>query len=188
MNDVEQPPALSAHKQRIRAVAFSPDGTLLATAGEDQNVLIWDKNQVQPLATLTIRGSKIMAIAWCGPAIVAAGGSDNLIHMLDINTREEVAVLTGHTGTIAALAADPAGRMLISGSFDTTARVWNIEQIVAGKTTAQNAPTAPLTPPVAPAVTSPVTQAPPLTLPSNPNPHTSAKPGVTPTPAPSLYK
>jgi WD40 repeat protein len=109
--------------------------------------------------------------------------------MLDVTTREELAVLVGHTGTIAALDADAAGRMLISGSFDTTARVWNIDQIVAGKTTAQNAPNAPLQPPIAPPVAAPVTQAAPLTLPTNTNPHTTTKPGVVPsTPTPSIYK
>jgi WD40 repeat protein len=36
--------------------------------------------------------------------------------------------LEGHTGTVAALACDATGRVLVSGSYDTTIRIWNLEE------------------------------------------------------------
>ncbi|MDX1962681.1 MAG: WD40 repeat domain-containing protein [Pirellulales bacterium] len=137
-------PVVIAHTRRLRAMAFSPSGAYLATAGDDQQLQIWNlaagmQANPQPIK-ITIRGSKIMALAWCGEKSLAAGGSDNLIHLFDTATQSELAILRGHTGTIAALAADDAGRLLVSGSFDTTARVWNMDQILAGSTTAQVSP------------------------------------------------
>jgi WD40 repeat protein len=130
-------PRSAAHALRLRAIAFSPDGTLLATAGEDRVLRIWELASGAEHAKFTVAGSKIMALAWCGAECVAVGGSDNLIHLFDASAQAELAVLSGHTGTIAALDADPAGRMLVSGSFDTTARIWNLEQLAAGATTAR---------------------------------------------------
>jgi WD40 repeat protein len=130
-------PTVSAHTQRLRALSFSPDGSMLATAGEDQQVLVWNLQTVKPLHQFAVTGSKIMSLAWCGPQVIAAGGTDNQIHLLDLKTQQIAAILIGHTGTIATLDADPVGRLLVSGSFDTTARVWNIEQIVHGSTTAK---------------------------------------------------
>lgn len=131
-------PVVQAHTQRIRAVAFSHNGSLLASAGDDQKIHIWDNASSKLKTEIEIRGSKIMSLNWCGTNIIAAGGSDNLIHLINATTREEIGTLTGHTGTVGALDADMAGRLLVSGSFDTTARIWNLEQIVTGSTTAMN--------------------------------------------------
>lgn len=136
-------PLVSAHTRRLRAIAFSPDDAALATAGDDQTVQIWTARDAQLQAAIPIRGCKVMALAWCGPGVIAAGGSDNLIHLFDVGSRQELATLAGHTGTIAALDADATGRTLVSGSFDTTARVWNLETALTGATTARAAPPLP---------------------------------------------
>ncbi|MGC4005985.1 MAG: WD40 repeat domain-containing protein [Pirellulales bacterium] len=168
VNDDQDTPAVGAHSQRMRAIAFSPDGQSLVTAGEDSNVVVWDPIALKPRAKFLVRGSKIMSVAWCGPRTVAAGGTDNLVHLFDVVTQQEIAVLGGHTGTIAALDSDLAGRVLVSGSFDTTARIWNIEAVTTGATTARN-------------------DAPPTDIPTA---RTSARPSVAPTTpaAPGTYK
>jgi WD40 repeat protein len=39
--------------------------------------------------------------------------------------------LEGHTGTVAALACDSSGCVLVSGSYDTTVRVWQLAESAA---------------------------------------------------------
>ena len=56
---------------------------------------------------------------------IATGGSDNVVRLWDRETGQQVAQLSGHTGTIAALAFD--GTRLYSGGFDTTVRIWQFE-------------------------------------------------------------
>jgi WD40 repeat protein len=57
---------------------------------------------------------------------LATGGSDNRIHIWDLNSRVVIKTLVGHTGSVAALACDGTGATLVSGSYDTTVRVWNL--------------------------------------------------------------
>jgi WD40 repeat protein len=56
---------------------------------------------------------------------LATGGRDQLIHLWDTNSFDEVAQLHGHSAYVKSLAFSPDGSMLISGSGDGTIRTWN---------------------------------------------------------------
>jgi WD40 repeat protein len=57
---------------------------------------------------------------------LATGGSDNRVSIWDLNSRQVMRRLEGHTGTVAALACDATGETLVSASYDTTLRIWNL--------------------------------------------------------------
>jgi WD40 repeat protein len=122
---------ITAHHQRVRAISFSPDGSYIASSGEDRLV------HVQPLAegrdgfTFPPRPSKVLALAFYGPRQLAVAGSDNLIRLWDVAEQRETGVLAGHTGTIAALECQ--GKVLISAGYDTTVRIWSIDDHVASR-------------------------------------------------------
>ena len=63
----------------------------------------------------------------CGANLIATGGSDNTVRIWNWQTRDEAEHFVGHTGSVATLAFDPASGVLISGSYDTTVRVWRLE-------------------------------------------------------------
>jgi WD40 repeat protein len=44
----------------------------------------------------------------------------------------------GHTGTVAALACDSRGQTIVSGSYDTTVRIWNLMADAAPNTASRN--------------------------------------------------
>lgn len=121
----------SAHTQRIRHLAFSPDGALLATCGDDRRVVI-SRTNGQQVMELPRHGGKVMTVVFCGSELLAAGGSDNLIHVWDLNTKTEVAELVGHTGTVAVLAYSQD--VLVSSGYDTTVRVWRRPSNFVGST------------------------------------------------------
>ena len=52
-------------------------------------------------------------------------GSDNKISIWNLGDMSGVGTLTGHTGTVSTLAA--AEGVFVSGSFDTTVRIWKPE-------------------------------------------------------------
>jgi WD40 repeat protein len=103
---------------------FSPDGTSLATGGEDGVVRIWDVAKGTQAAQFSCRPAKVMALLYVTADLMATAGSDNLVCLWDVKTGRPTARIEGHTGTVAALACDKDGTLLVSGSFDTTVRVW----------------------------------------------------------------
>jgi WD40 repeat protein len=120
---------IPAHRLRIRAIAFSSDGSYVASSGEDRLI------HVAPLAggagySLPPRPAKVLSITFYGPHQLAAAGSDNQIHLWDVTTREEIGLLRGHTGSVAALECQ--GKVLVSAGYDTTVRVWDVGDQVAG--------------------------------------------------------
>lgn len=115
-------PDIRAHRQRIRGLAFSPSGNRLVTAGEDRVVQIWDVASRTEQTTLPSRPTKTMAIVFCGSGRLVTAGSDNLVRRWDLDSGRELSPLDGHRGTVTTLDSD--GSVIVSGSFDTTIRVW----------------------------------------------------------------
>lgn len=121
---------IPAHKQRIRALAFSPSGEFLASTGEDRTIHIIPIGADAKPYTLDIRPVKFMSLVFYGPEHLAVAGSDNLVRLWDVKSGEELGLLIGHTGTVAAL--DCLGKMLVSAGYDTTVRIWTVTDNIAG--------------------------------------------------------
>ena len=76
--------------------------------------------------SLPARPAKVYAAVFLSNQTLAVGGSDNRIHVWDLASRTVTKELVGHTGSVAALACDRTGATLVSGSYDTTLRIWNL--------------------------------------------------------------
>jgi WD40 repeat protein len=122
---------VAAHQQRIRALAFSQDGNYLASAGEDRTIHITPLGAESKPYTLDVRPAKFMSLVFYGPHQLAVSGSDNIVRLWDVKERQELGVLLGHTGTVAAL--DCLGKMLVSAGYDTTVRIWTVTDHIARK-------------------------------------------------------
>ncbi len=74
-------------------MAFSPDGSFLATAGfgDDGNLRIWDVESGEEVANLEGHSGPVFAVAWSpdGAGIVT-GGVDNLVKIWDVEAGVEV--------------------------------------------------------------------------------------------------
>lgn len=121
---------IAAHRQRIREMQFTGEGQYLISCSEDRTVRISNVAGTD-VFELPRRPTKIMSIALCGATRLATAGSDNLIRIWDLNTRSEIGQLRGHTGTVTALASN--GDILVSGSYDTTVRVWKVQNAVSNE-------------------------------------------------------
>ncbi len=125
---------IPAHRQRIRSIAFSSDGSYVASSGEDRLIHVTPIGGSVGTAhatgwSLPARPTKVLSIAFYGPHHLAASGSDNLIRLWDVQTKNEIGVLRGHTGSVAALECQ--GKVLVSAGYDTTVRVWDVGDQVA---------------------------------------------------------
>ena len=125
-----------AHEQRIRSITFSQEAAQLISGGEDRLVRIWNWNTDDQVFKLPRLRAKVMSLVTCGPQILATAGSDNTIRLWNLATREQLGQLTGHTGSVAALAYQDG--VLVSGGFDTQLRIWNVPtQVEVGVRSAQ---------------------------------------------------
>ncbi|KAG9010280.1 hypothetical protein FRB90_007835 [Tulasnella sp. 427] len=91
---------LRGHTEWVNAVAFSPDGTRLASGSDDETIRMWDAQTGAPIGE-PLRGhtSYVSAVAFSLDGTRLASGSDNeTIRMWDAQTGAPIGEpLTGHT-------------------------------------------------------------------------------------------
>jgi len=111
--------------------AFSPDGNLLAVAGQDGGVRIWDVAKGDRLFYFPAHNGPVLAVAWSpGGIFLADASADRTVHVLSANGAlggRVVGNLVGHGSAVRTVAWSPNGRLLLSGSADHTARLWDTQ-------------------------------------------------------------
>ena len=113
----EQPKAISnRHVGRVRAVAFSPDGTIIASGGDDQAVAISGPDAGSPMHRLAGHRSPVYSLAFSSDGkIVASGEKDGTIRLWNVNDQEPICRLNGHKDSVLSLAFSPDGMKLSLG-------------------------------------------------------------------------
>src|SRR5262249_20182088 len=112
--DVER--QLTEHRGRINALAAHPGEAVLATAGTDRTVRLWDVATGRSRRPLTGHSDEVFAVAFSpdGKWLASAGG-DRTVRFWDAASGTAGTVLTGHTQAVRALAFDREGRLASAG-------------------------------------------------------------------------
>ncbi|MEO8268838.1 MAG: WD40 repeat domain-containing protein [Aureliella sp.] len=118
------------HNRRVFTAAFSADGSIVTSVGEDRHLIRFQINSQQVIFDQEVAEGKLMSMCLLNDNMVAAAGANNSIVLVDVQSNQAVAQLNGHTGTVAVMV--PCGEYLASGSFDTTIRIWNLAHIAEG--------------------------------------------------------
>jgi len=115
------------HTARIRYIAYSPDGQLLASGSEDNTARLWDVTTGQERFVLKGHTYPIFGVAFSPDGnLLATGSLDKTVRLWDVTTGEQLAILEGHEGDVQRVAFSPDGRLLASTSVDTSVRLWDV--------------------------------------------------------------
>ncbi|MGW4208793.1 caspase, EACC1-associated type [Lentzea sp. NPDC004789] len=107
---------------RVRALAFSPNGRWLLTATEHEMCAWHPDDQTAPIWKK--RGALATAFSQDGKTLASARGSN--ITLWGTSTPRPLGdPLTGHKYSVTGLAFNPDGNLLASASFDGTIRLWH---------------------------------------------------------------
>ena len=122
----------SAHTDIVCAIAFSPQGQLVASGGDDQRILLWDVSTGDIIKTLTGHQSRVTSLAFSADgSLLVSGSDDHTVRLWDTGTGTEVRVFEGHESSVRSVDISPDSKTIASGS--TNYSIGNIYYVNSGQ-------------------------------------------------------
>ncbi|XP_041698351.2 WD repeat-containing protein 48 isoform X1 [Coregonus clupeaformis] len=129
---------LRTHKDYVKALAYAKDKELVASAGLDRQIFLWDVNTLTALTasnntvtTSSLSGNKdsiySLAMNQMGTVIVS-GSTEKVLRVWDPRTCAKLMKLKGHSDNVKSLLLNRDGTQCLSGSSDGTIRLWSLGQ------------------------------------------------------------
>jgi WD40 repeat protein len=118
------------HPNRVERVAFSPDGTLLATmTTHPSKVRLWDVQARRCVAAFKAFRSWASSLAFHpGGRLLAAGADEGLVRLWDMRTHREVARLDWQVGAVRSLAFSPDSMTAAVAGARKAIVLWDVEE------------------------------------------------------------
>jgi RNA polymerase sigma factor (sigma-70 family) len=137
-------PGVPCHTGLVFGVAFSPDGKLLAVAGEDKTIKLVDMATRQVRRSMAGHSERVWSVAFDPRGSLLVSGSGEYrrptepgeVKLWDVTTgkettwdaktAEEKIWFRGHRELLFSVAYAPDGRTVASGSWDKTVKLWEV--------------------------------------------------------------
>jgi WD40 repeat protein len=115
-----------AGRPAATGLAFAPDGKMLAEAGAENGLRLWETATARERRTLPAPEAGISAAAFAPDGrLLVTGGADGAVQLWDMAAGKVVRSLDAHQGLVVGLCFDAGGKLLLSVGEDGTALVWD---------------------------------------------------------------
>jgi len=117
---------LRGHQDTVIDICFAGHGKV-ATASRDSTIRVWQAKSGQSLRVIPI--PPMVTHLACSPAgrvLASIHSNDPTIHLWDAEKGQPIGVLSGHGGTVTALAISPDGSALYSGAENGSIFEWSL--------------------------------------------------------------
>ncbi|KAG2343248.1 WD40 repeat-like protein [Suillus weaverae] len=123
---------IRGHTSWVTGVVHLPRGRHIITCSVDGSLRLWDLESGAQIGEdwrdESRGGVRSMALSPNGNTVASgSGGGDNKVRLWDVETRKVLAKWAGHSDVVCALCWSADGNQVLSGSWDGTARVWDVK-------------------------------------------------------------
>lgn len=125
--------ALDTQLDHVTALAFSPQGNMLAVGGGSPavsgSVELWSWPRAELVARVASHEDLVTDIAWhpVQHSLLVTASADRTVAVWQIDNGQNVKILRAHSDQVLALAISEDGKWLCSAGVDQTIRVWNTQ-------------------------------------------------------------
>jgi len=141
--DTSTPPKqlnqLNGPSDIINAIAFSPDGRLVASGTDDTTARVWDvkTGKELPCSPLAGHSDSVITLAFSPDSkYIVTGSYDWTVciwpvesntkdHLYNSDTKEYLYQFNGHSGMVSDVKYSPDGKLVASAAHDATVRIWD---------------------------------------------------------------
>lgn len=123
---------LVGHRDIIYSAVYSPDQKLIATAGYDRDIILWDRQTGEKKQTLSGHNGAVFDLDFSPDGCVLVSASaDETIKVWNVDTGKRLDTLGQSEGEVLSVAISPDGKHIVAGSADNRVRVWELRSVDA---------------------------------------------------------
>ncbi|MEG3874462.1 AAA-like domain-containing protein [Microcoleus sp. Z1_B5] len=116
-----------AHKNAVTSVNFSPNRQILATAGIDDRVRIWNFSGQKIAEWKAFQQSVNMVNFSPNGKFLATAGRDSTVKIWNLSGKN-IATLKGIKGSVTSISFSPEGKLLAAAGIDSYAAIWQLSK------------------------------------------------------------
>jgi WD40 repeat protein len=124
--EIQEVGVLEGHTSTIYSLAWSPNGTMLASGSDDGTVRLWDMTTNTEKFTLQADNDPIWGVAWSSDSKrVAAAGWNRSVVIWDAESGEQLQTLRAR-GNLFSVAWSPDDSLIVAGSANGSVQIWDV--------------------------------------------------------------